>query len=161
MNNQNDAIRFVSRDKRETVTFENEAEMNAFLDAEAAKDNESANAFRAAFSRGEYPSNRDMLDNMNEERRKKIIDWHKSQPYFQYLDWENWLNSTEMTTINFIKNKGRFTDDADGEEKNYFILEYVPEYNEGLDYVFAYCLEDQTTLYVPDPKYNISEAPKE
>lgn len=161
MNSQNDAIRFMSRDKRESISFENDAEMNAFLNAEAAKDSENANAFRAAFSRGEYPSNRDMLDNMNEERRKKFIEWHKSQPYFQYLDWENWLDSTEMTTVNFIKNKGRFTDNSDNEEKNYFILGFLPNYNEGLDYVSAYCLEDQTIYNVPDPKYNISDALKE
>lgn len=154
MNAQNDKLRFVSRDGKEAISFENEAEMNMFLKSEEIKNIESAKAFRAAFMRGEYPSNRDMLEYMNEEKKKKLVDWHKSQPYFQYVDWEKWLDSTEMTTINFIKNKGRFTDSSDGVEKHYFIFDFLPEYNEGLDYVSAYCLEDEEIVNVPDPQYN-------
>ncbi len=157
MNNQNDEIKFVSRDGKETISFENESEMNKFLENEEIKDTGNAEAFRAAFKRGEYPSNRDMLEYMDEEKKNKLIDWHKSQPYFQYVDWEKWLDSTEMSTINFIKNNGRFTDNSDGEEKHYFIFDFLPDYTEGLDYVSAYCLEDKGIVYVPDPKYDITD----
>lgn len=153
MNNPKDEIKFVSRDNRESISFANENELSAFLDAEYAKDSETAEAFKTAFKRGEYPSNRDMLDCMNEEKRKKIVDWHKAQPYFQYVDWEMWLNSTETTTINFIKNKGTFTNNDSGEEKHYFILDFLPDYCEGLDYVSAYCLEDDMVVNTPDPQY--------